>query len=567
MSPVLRKFNIKRKIRHFKRYRHIMAVLTKYGFEEVTTTMRSRFRVWWSQRDTRPVADEPIAKSRSRAARTRMALEEMGPIFIKLGQLLSTRPDLVPPDYIEELGRLQDQAGSEDPKKIRAEVEEELGGKLEDIFGSFEREPIAAGSIAQVHLATTRDGKVVAVKVRRPGIVQAINTECEILKDLAGLLKATLFEGETIDPQKMVKEFTEAVIKEASLDNERRNQLRFIQSFADDPTIHIPQVYEEYCSDGVLTMEYIDGVKPTSKKVGGEFEFDPKIIAQRGADFVLRQIFEFGFFHADPHPGNFLVLPNNVLVQLDFGQVAHLSSQDRKLLNEMVLAIVDNDAGQIIEALALVNLIGKKTNNERLLRDAEEILNSYNNMPLKEIPFGKVITQIFDLMRKNYVSPPAQFTLMLKSMATIESFATGLDPDFEIIEQLKPYARKFSLRDIDPKRIFKNARKVMRDAGDLASKLPNDINVILGKFRQGKFQLRVHHEHLDDLIQTLDKSSNRISFALIIAALLVGSSLLVPQDGMVLGLLKLQTFGIVGYVIAAIIGIWLIISIIRSRHL
>ena len=566
MSFVLQKFNFSRKLRQLRRYRHIMVVLTKYGFEEVTATMRSRLKLRWWHGGIQP-RRKPATKHHSRAVRARLALEELGPIFVKLGQLLSTRPDLIPADYVEELGLLQDEVSPDDPDKICAQVEEELGGKLEDIFASFDRNPIAAGSIAQVHHATTYDGKVAAVKVRRPGIVQTINTECEILRDMAGLLKAALFEDETIDPQKMVKEFTEAVTKEVSLDNERRNQLRFSQSFADDPTIHVPEVYKEHCSDGVLTMEYIDGVKPTNQKMAENSDFDPKIIAQRGANFVLRQIFEFGFFHADPHPGNFFVLPGNVLVPLDFGQVAHLSSQDRRLLNEIVLAIVDNEASQIVEALELANMIGEKTDNDKLLRDAEEILNTYNNMPLKEVPFGRVIAQIFDLMRKNYVSPPAQFTLMLKSLATIESFATGLDPDFEIIEQLKPYARKFSLRDMDPKQMLKNARKAIHGASDLASKLPNDVNAILSKFRQGKFQLGVHHEHLEDLIKTLDKSSNRISFALIIAALLVGSSLLVPQYGMVLGLFRLQTFGVVGYVIAAIIGIWLIISIIRSRHL
>ncbi len=565
MSLVLQKFNFKRKFRQLKRYRHIMAVLTKYGYEEAAAAMQSRFKLHFWHRDASHT--EPSTKRHSRAARARLALEELGPIFVKLGQLLSTRPDLIPPDYIEELELLQDQVPPEDSNKICAEVEEQLGGKLEDIFDSFDRKPVAAGSIAQVHRAVTHDGKVVAVKVRRPGIVQTVLTECEILKDLAGLLKAALFEGETIDPQKLVKEFSEAVSAEVSLDNERRNQIRFSQNFADDPTIHIPLIYEKYCSDGVLTMEYIDGIKPTNENVTEKSEFDPKIIAKHGANFVLRQIFEFGFFHADPHPGNFFLLPGNILVPIDFGQVAHLSSLDRRLLNEMVLSIVDNEATRIVNALEYANMIDEKTDNDKLLRDTEQILNTYNNLPLKEIPFGKLISQIFDLMRKHHVCPPAQFTLMLKSMTTIESFATGLDPDFEIIEQLKPYARKFSLHDMDPKQILRNARKAIQGAGDMASKLPNDINAILSKFRQGKFQLRVHHEHLEDLTKTLDKSSNRISFALIIAALLVGSSLLVPQEGTVLGLFRVQTFGIVGYVVAAIIGIWLVISIIRSRHL
>jgi len=560
------KFHLDRRFERLKRYRHIMTVLMKYGFEEAAGALRSRLTVRLGQRAV-PTHVRKAAELRSRPERVRMALQELGPTFVKLGQLLSTRPDLIPDEYIRELERLQDQVAPEPFSLIRAEIEKELGGKVGELFKDLDTKPLAAGSIAQVHRATTKQGDSVVVKVRRPGIVRTIRAECEILEDLAGLLKATLFESDVIDAQQMVKELADAIIKEADLTNERRNQLRFSQTFAEDPAIHIPRIYEHYCTQGVLTMEYIEGIRPSAPAKIRKAGLDPHIIACRGAHFVLRQIFEFGFFHTDPHPGNFFLLPDNVLAPIDFGQVARLSTQDRRLLNEMLLAIVYNDASSMIQAFERGAMINEGTDIDNLTRDIEHLIDTYHGVPLGDIPFGKAMMQAFDTLRKHRVRPPAQFTLMLKSLMTIECFATALDPEFDIITYLKPYARRFSLRDIDPKQMLRNVRRAMGGATDLATRLPDDVNVILSKFRRGQFQMRVHHEHLENLAKTLDKSSNRISFALIIAAILVGSSMLVSQEGTVLGLFSLQTLGILGYFIAAVIGIWLVISIMRSRHL
>lgn len=560
------KLHLKNRMEHLRRYRHIISVLMKYGLGEAAEALHNRLALKPGEGKTEEQLNQE-AKGRSRPVRVRMALEELGPTFIKMGQLLSTRPDLVPHSYIVELEHLQDRVAPADTESICAEIEKELGGKLEDIFASFEREPLAAGSVAQVHRAVTHEGQQVVVKVRRPGIVKTIRTECEILEELAGLLKETIFKRETIDPQRIVREFVEAVSKEVDLDNERRNQLRFAQSFAKDESVHVPQVYEEYSTSGVLTMEYIDGIRPSDHAGIEGNGLNRKIIARRGARFVLRQIFEFGFFHSDPHPGNFFLQAANVLVPLDFGQVAYLSTRDIRLLNEMVLAIVDNDTERMLRAFERAEMISEKTNTEQLLREGEQLLATYQNLPLKEIPFSKLLIQAFDLIRKNYIQPPAQFTLMLKSLMTIESFATDLDPDFKIIQEIKPYARQFSLQGIEPKQMLRNLQRAMQGAGQLAVRLPEEVDSILNKFRQGKFQVRVHHEHLENLAKTLDKSSNRISFSLIIAALLVASSMLVTQEGKVLGLFSLQTMGILGYVIAAVMGLWLLISIIRSRRL
>jgi len=543
-----------------------MAVLAKYGFGEVTGAVRSRLSVRLGDK-TEPSQVEPVVTTGSRPARVRMALEELGPTFIKLGQLLSTRPDLISPEYIKELEHLQDQVAPESPDRIMAELRHELGGQIDKIFESFDEKPIAAGSIAQIHRAVTHDNQHVAVKIRRPDVVDTIRAECEVLQDLAGVLKSALFRHEPIDLEDMIAEFTEAVSKETDLANERRNQMHFLKLFADDPTIHIPMVYEDYCTAGVLTMEYMEGIKPTNKQAITEQGLDCRILARRVCQFVLRQMFEFGFFHTDPHPGNFFLLPDNVLAPIDFGQVARLSMQDRRFFNQIVLSIVDRDANNIVRSLERDDMLDERTDVHKLTTEIEQLIDTYHDFSLKDIPFGTISMHTFDLFRHNYVRPPTQFTLMLKSLMTIESVATSLDPDYRLIEALKPYARRSSLRDFEPKQVLRNVRKAMYDAGDLASKLPEDINSVLTKFRQGKFQVRVHHEHLENLTKTLDKSSNRVSFALIIAALLVASSLLVAQDGMVLGLLSFQTMGVLGYVIAAVIGVWLVISIIRSRHI
>ncbi len=562
---MLRLFSgIRRTFVRLQRYRHIMAVLMKYGFEELAGIVGRHLKVGLGSKVIPMPARKEIAQA-SLARRVRLAMEELGPTFIKLGQLLSTRPDLLPVEFIQELELLQDRVSPEKYSIIREEIKKQLGCYPEDIFDRIDPEPIAAASIAQVHRARTKDGQEVVLKIRRPDIVKTIQAELEILNDLARLVRGRLAAPETFDPQRMVREFAEAVSKEVDYANERRNQQRFIKNFAADPAIHVPKVLEQYCSEGLLTMEYIDGIKPSHIERLRSADLEPKIIARRGADFVLKQVFEHGFFHTDPHPGNFLVMQGNVLAPLDFGQVGRLTNEDKLLLQYIVLAVVDGDVWRIVHGLERAEMLSDHSSQAELVRDIQDVINAYSGLPLKDIPFREALTRGFEIIRKYQIGAPRDFTLMLKSLMTIESFARSLDEDFQIVECLKPYARKFAFEQINPKNVFDQLKKAALGATELAGRFPEDAAAIIGKFRRGNFKIHIHHDHLEELEDTLDNSSNRISFAVIIAALLIGSSLLVSQDGTVLGLFSLQAFGIAGYLVAMIMGLWLAISIIRSK--
>jgi ubiquinone biosynthesis protein len=313
-------------------------------------------------------------------------------------------------------------------------------------------------------------------------------------------------------------------------------------------------------------MEYIRGIKPTDAQAVRSAGLDPGTLAQRGVDFVLRQVLEFGFFQADPHPGNFFVMAGNVLAPVDFGQVATLGQAERALMGEFLQSILETDPARLVRAFERLDMMDDRCNVAELQRDLGELLGMYRDLPVKEMPFGAMVRQTFELFRRHRLRPPAEFTLMLKAMMTVESMAVSLDSDFRLVDRLPPYVRRLQLAQASPRRMWRRTRQTLFDALSLAGDLPAELRAILRNVKRGRVMVHVHHEHLENLVRTVDKSSDRLSFALIIAGLLVGSSLLVGQkDNTLLGLVQLQTLGALGYLVAAVLGLGLLISIFRRR--
>ena len=549
--------------KHIKWYNHFFSVLVKYGFEELARELNTGISGWLGTRII-PEYIKKVARRHSRPTRVRLALQELGPTFIKLGQLLSTRPDLVPQEYVTELQFLQDQALPEEFEAISRVIETDMNGKLEDFFLHFDPKPLAAGSIAQVHRATTREGKSAAVKVRRPGIVNTITTECEILQGLVDFAANILKRHGIYEPQRIADEFSRAIMKEVDLGNERRNQMRMRRDFIGDDTVYIPEVYSEYCCESVLTMEYIDGIKIRSRESVVQANLDPELIAERGVNFLLKQVFECHLFHTDPHPGNIFIMPDNVVCLIDFGQAARISSETREFLMSWIFALIRNEPNDFMRMLDHNDMIRENTDRHELAMDIEEIFDFYSGLSSEEIPFRQLMIESMELLRKHRIITPPAFTLILKSLLTLEVFNSALDSDYNIMKTFRIFVRRYRLHEFGPRRL-RLIKYAMFDAGRLAIKFPDHIRAILKQLRKGKFSLQVNITHLDTLIRIIQISIKWLSGAIVIASLLLASSSLIETEGKAFGLVNIQSLGIAGYIVSGFIGLLLLVSLLRSR--
>lgn len=552
--------------RNIKRYRQIFAVLLKYGFEDIVERLKLDTIVRLGRKMTRKAKSAEQFEHLTTAQRLRMALADLGPTFIKLGQVLSTRPDLVPLELVKELEKLQDQAPPFSPDEAMKIFSAQLNQPIANIFQSFSEEPMAAASIAQVHRATLLNNQAVAVKIQRPRIRRIIETDISILYDLAGIVEKYFPESELYDPTGIVNEFAKTIRSELDFVREGRNIDRFRQHFKNDATIYLPRVYWDYTTSSILTMEYIDGVKVSDIDFSQRPDLDRKIIARYGAKATLKMIFEIGLFHADPHPGNIFVLKNNVLAPLDFGMVGRLDEQTRIYLQNLLSAIVERNIDRIIKIFIDAEVIDE-TKDTRLLRiDLNDFIDTYYGIPLNQLKIEKLLNDLIEVLRRHRIAVLADVVLMAKALATIESVGRSLDPDFNMMTFVEPYARKLMLQPILPRKQLKEMRQLAQETEELIKILPSELRYILRKVKKGRMNLIFEHRGLERLITEMDRSSNRLAFSLIIAALIIGSSIILFFDR---GwhIFGFSVFGLIGYVIAAILGLWLVIAILRSGRL
>ena len=553
---------IGRTYRHLNRYQRILRVLFKYGFNDLVDRLHIDQYLESGLQMINRKPREQIARL-SRPERLRLVFEELGPTFIKLGQLLSTRPDLIPAEYLDELARLQDEVPPFSLAEVHAIFREELGRSPDEVFHYFDAEPLAAASIGQVHRARLDSGAEVVVKVQRPDIENVIAVDLEILAHLAGLMEQYLEEVQGHRPTAIVQEFARSLSREIDFAVELANVQRFARQFKNNAAIHVPLVYPELSTPRVLVMEYVLGIKASMAGQLREQGYDLPLIAERGATLVMEQIFVHGFFHADPHPGNLFILPDNVVCFIDFGQMGRLSRKDREDFTDLVLDLVAGDERTVVEGVLKVTVQLGEVDRESLGRDLGGLVDLYLYRPLGELEAGRILQDLLDLVTRHKLTFKPAFYQMMKALSTVEGVGLMLDPKLELIRLARPFMRRIRLERMRPARLAEEIARTGSGYLQLLRELPEELRTILRQLRGGRMRIEFEHRGLQALGAALDRVSNRIAFAIVLAALIVGSSLIVLSD-IPPHWHDIPVIGLLGFLVAGIMGFWLLLSI--SRH-
>jgi len=554
-----------RTYRHLNRYRQILTILFKYGFGDLLEMLKIDQYI---EVGLQMISKNPEVRigRLSKPQGLRMAFEELGPTYIKLGQILSTRPDLIPMEFIQELSKLQDNVPAFPFEQVRKVIDSEFGQPSEDVFDQLDEEPLASASIGQVHRAVLKDGEAVAVKFQRPGIRKIIEVDLEIMLHLATLAERHIEELALHRPVKIVEEFARTLEKEIDYKTEATNMERAASQFLDDPNVYIPKVYRETTTSRVLTTEYIDGIKISNVEALEAAGLDPKVITARGADLVLKQVFDHGFFHADPHPGNIFVLPENVICMLDFGMAGIVDRQTRDDFVDLVESIVNQNEVRASQVLLKLTYREEEPDRRLLEREVADFMGRHLYQPLKDIELGKLLHQLLELATSFRLRIPADIFLMIKALGTVEGVALMLDPEFNMIARATPFIKRIKLERFKPERIADDMFNLGSQLLQFLRQFPNQLLDLANLVRQEKLSLKFEHRGLENMLATHDRISNRLSFSILIAALIIGSSLIVISDTPPL-VYGISLIGILFFLAAAIMGLWLLVAILRKGKL
>ena len=557
--------DIGRTYRHMQRYRQILTVLFKYGFGDLVVALKIEQYLEIGLQMISRKRREKI-ETLSRAVRVRMVLEELGPTFLKMGQILSTRPDILPVEFMQELSKLQDEVPPFPYSEVQATIQKEFNKSVGQKFSSFDEQPLAAASIGQVHKAKMPDGKNVVVKIQRPGIQRTIKVDLEIMMHLAGLMELHLEGWDIQRPTRIVEEFARTLEKELDYTLEAAHMERFARQFEDEPAVYVPQVYREATTSRVLTMEHISGIKASDIDRLEKEGLDRSEIARQGLILIMKQIFVHGFFHADPHPGNIFVLPDNVICYIDFGMMGRLDLEMRERFADLLMSIVHRDEREATKVLLRLTLSEEEPNYPALQRDTAEFMDKHCYRPLKDVDLGALLHQLLEMATKHRLGVPPDLFLMIKALSTVEGLGRILDPDLDVIEQATPFIKHIQLNRIHPRRIAKDMASSGTDLFHLLKDIPGEVRTILKLARQGKVKIEFEHRGLEPMIAANDRISNRLSFAVVLASLVIGSGLIV-LSGIPPKWHEIPVIGLTGFLVAGAMGFWLLISIMRSGRM
>lgn len=581
MVSIRRLGAINRTYRHFTRYRQILRILFKYGFHDLVDYLHIDHYLETGLQMINRKPREQIFRY-SRPERLRMGLEELGPTFIKLGQLLSSRPDFISPDYLEELRKLQDNVPPFSYQEVQQIFREDQGKDPEDIFSDFSTTPLAAASIGQVHLArissdvlksTKRSLKNqeaskrdVVVKVQRPGLESIIAVDLEILLQIAGLMEDRFEEIQGHQPTAIVEEFALSLSREIDFTIELSNIHHFSLQLSGNPDIYVPEVFPELSTERILVMERVNGIKASHACELKDKGYNLPLIAERGANLVMEQIFVHGFFHADPHPGNLFILPGNIICFIDFGQMGRLLLKDRENFTDFILSITSGNESGAVNGILKMTIHKGEIDRDRLALDIGDLVGRYMHLPIGEMEVEKMHLELLKLLSKHRLFLKPNLYLMFKALATVEGIGMMLAPEVELLTLAKPFMKKIKLNRVHPRRLAEDFSAAGYQYLSLLRDLPAETRSILTQLRQGRMRLEIKHRGLLPLERALYRVSNRIAFAIVIAAQIIGSSLVV-LSGIKPRWHGIPLIGLIGFLVAGIMGFWLLISILRRGKL
>ena len=530
--------------------------MTKYGFEEVV----DRFDL--------PGSDLLQKASRVEGGlnvfeRIRLALEELGPTFIKIGQVMSLRPDLLPEKLLNELGKLQDDVPPVGFNEIEEEIYKSLAPPLNNHFSLFHSEPVAAASLSQVHKGVLRSNDVeVAIKIRRPGIEKSLISDLDILETIGKFLDQQFEELKCYDIPALIETIRRTLIQELDFTRELDN-MNIARAHVKNEKIYIPKVYEEYSTKALLVMEFFEGKK--FRNVLSHSEHERKKIAQNGLYAATKQILEDGFFHADPHPGNLLVGEDGQLCFIDWGMVGRLTEQERVELIELLSSVVKKDSKKLTQSLLRICQKAEfQTDEKELERAVIELLDRYHSIPLSSVNIGDFLINILTLLRKFRLRLPSEFTIMVKALVTADGAARLVYPELNIVDEVSEQVEAISRKRYRPEMIWKSIKESLSTFLVLKRDFPGQLANILEKFEKGDLGVKFQFEKLDDLVKSLEDASNRLTIGIITGAIIIGSSMIITT-GVKPFLFGYPALGVIGYLISVVLGLWLVITILRNK--
>jgi len=558
-------FHISRNYKNFARIVRVVTILGKYGFGAFLRRMREGLREIPERRFN--VRLERNLQKLTEPERLRLAIEELGPTFIKMGQILSLRPDIIPHEYANELEKLQDRNPPAPYEKIKKILEQEYGASLDSIFSEFDEVPVASGSLAQVHRAVLKEGgRAVAVKVLKPKMREIVETDLNVIQIFLKIASHYIPEFKQYDVNGLFQEFSETLLNELNFQREAHNMIRFKKFFEGEDYVHIPEVHLDYTTNSIVVMEFIGGIKVSEVEKIKSAGLDPKIIAENGARIALKEIFEFGFFHADPHPGNLFVLQNNIVAPVDFGITGYIDAEGSEVLGNFLVGILKQDVDRIIHHLKRYDFIPENVDERKLKLDFLDLIETASKSSLEEISMYTTFQQLFVITRSYKLRFPHEYFLIFKTLLQADGVGRRLYPDFNVIKFAEPFVKSWFIKQFRLKSYIKDFMLVMDDLRYLLKSIPSEFGPLFKRLLTGRLRVPLYHENLDRAVYEIDRTGNRLSFSIIIAALLLASSILVQAK--VGPLIKgYPVIGLAGFFTAAIMGLWLLIGIIKSGRL